>query len=81
VGGIGPAGVGEHLLARHAVAEIGVAVLGERKGLRARTDAAGNVVSIHDLSAAQVAGLFRLAADVKANPAKYENHMHRRPWA
>jgi ornithine carbamoyltransferase len=25
-----------------------------------------------------VAGLFRLAADVKANPAKYHNHMHRK---
>ncbi len=30
-----------------------------------------HLISIHDLSASQVAGLFRLAADVKANPAKY----------
>ncbi|HKI01613.1 MAG TPA: ornithine carbamoyltransferase [Thermoanaerobaculia bacterium] len=37
-----------------------------------------HLISIHDLSAAEVAGLFRLAADVKANPAKYENHMHRK---
>jgi ornithine carbamoyltransferase len=37
-----------------------------------------HLISIHDLSAAEVAGLFRLAADVKANPGKYENHMHRK---
>lgn len=37
-----------------------------------------HLISIHDLSAAEVAGLFRLAADVKAHPAKYENHMHRK---
>jgi ornithine carbamoyltransferase len=37
-----------------------------------------HLISIHDLSAAEVAGLFRLAADVKANPAKYHNHMHRK---
>lgn len=30
-----------------------------------------HLISIHDLSADQVAGLFRLAADVKKNPAKY----------
>ena len=30
-----------------------------------------HLISIHDLSAAEVAGLFRLAADVKANPGKY----------
>jgi ornithine carbamoyltransferase len=30
-----------------------------------------HLISIHDLSASQVAGLFRLAADVKKNPAKY----------
>jgi len=30
-----------------------------------------HLISIHDLSAAEVAGLFRLAADVKANPKKY----------
>src|SRR4051812_31308173 len=37
-----------------------------------------HLISIHDLTAAEVAGLFRLAADVKAHPAKYENHMHRK---
>lgn len=37
-----------------------------------------HLISIHDLTAAEVAGLFRLAADVKANPSKYENHMHRK---
>ncbi len=37
-----------------------------------------HLISIHDLTAAEVAGLFRLAADVKAEPAKYENHMHRK---
>ncbi len=30
-----------------------------------------HLISIHDLSTAEVAGLFRLAADVKANPGKY----------
>src|SRR6185436_8178458 len=30
-----------------------------------------HLISIHDLSAAEVAGLYRLAADVKANPGKY----------
>ena len=30
-----------------------------------------HLISIHDLSSAEVAGLFRLAADVKANPGKY----------
>ncbi len=30
-----------------------------------------HLISIHDLSASQVAGLFRLAADVKKNPGKY----------
>jgi ornithine carbamoyltransferase len=37
-----------------------------------------HLISIHDLTAAEVAGLFRLAADVKANPKKYENHLHRK---
>jgi ornithine carbamoyltransferase len=37
-----------------------------------------HLISIHDLTAGEVAGLFRLAADVKANPSKYENHMHRK---
>src|SRR6478609_209676 len=30
-----------------------------------------HLISVHDLSAAEVAGLFRLAADVKAHPEKY----------
>jgi ornithine carbamoyltransferase len=30
-----------------------------------------HLISIHDLSAAEVAGLYRLSADVKANPGKY----------
>jgi ornithine carbamoyltransferase len=30
-----------------------------------------HLISIHDLSTAEVAGLFHLAADVKANPGKY----------
>jgi ornithine carbamoyltransferase len=37
-----------------------------------------HLISIHDLTAEEVAGLFRLAADVKANPEKYHNHMHRK---
>jgi ornithine carbamoyltransferase len=37
-----------------------------------------HLISIHDLTRAEVAGLFRLAADVKAEPAKYENHLHRK---
>jgi ornithine carbamoyltransferase len=37
-----------------------------------------HLISIHDLTAAEVAGLFRLAADVKTKLAKYENHMHRK---
>lgn len=37
-----------------------------------------HLISIHDLAAAEVAGLFRLAADVKANRSKYENRMHRK---
>ncbi len=36
-----------------------------------------HLISIHDLSADQVRGLFRLAADVKANPASYETALHR----
>jgi ornithine carbamoyltransferase len=32
---------------------------------------ARHLISIHDLSAGEVAGLFRLAADVKANPGQY----------
>ncbi len=37
-----------------------------------------HLISIHDLTAAEVAGLFRLAADVKASPAKYHDHLHRK---
>ncbi|HJX29503.1 MAG TPA: ornithine carbamoyltransferase [Thermoanaerobaculia bacterium] len=37
-----------------------------------------HLISIHDLTAEEVAGLFRLAADVKAKPEKYHNHMHRK---
>ncbi len=39
---------------------------------------ARHLISIHDLTAAEVSGLFRLAADVKARPEKYENHLHRK---
>src|SRR5512132_3630143 len=35
-------------------------------------------ISIHDLTAAEVAGLFRLAADVKASPRNYADHLHRK---
>jgi ornithine carbamoyltransferase len=37
-----------------------------------------HLISIHDLTAGEVAGLYRLSADVKANPDKYENHLHRK---
>jgi ornithine carbamoyltransferase len=37
-----------------------------------------HLISIHDLTQAEVAGLFRLAAEVKAEPAKYHNHLHRK---
>ncbi|HVR95915.1 MAG TPA: ornithine carbamoyltransferase [Thermoanaerobaculia bacterium] len=37
-----------------------------------------HLISIHDLTAAEVAGLFHLAADVKANPRQYADHLHRR---
>jgi ornithine carbamoyltransferase len=37
-----------------------------------------HLISIHDLTAAEVAGLFRLAAEVKAEPAKFQNHLHRK---
>src|SRR5436305_12081996 len=40
-----------------------------------------HLISIHDLTAAEVAGLFRLAADVKADPQQYESHMHRKTLA
>jgi ornithine carbamoyltransferase len=39
---------------------------------------ARHLISIHDLTIAEVAGLFRLAASVKSEPEKYENHMHRK---
>jgi ornithine carbamoyltransferase len=37
-----------------------------------------HLISIHDLSAAEVAGLYRLAADVKANPGKYADALKRK---
>jgi len=37
-----------------------------------------HLISIHDLTAAEVRGLFRLAADVKAKPAEYETALQRR---
>ena len=37
-----------------------------------------HLISIHDLTAAEVAGLFKLAAEVKAHPAKYADHLHRK---
>jgi ornithine carbamoyltransferase len=40
-----------------------------------------HLISIHDLSAAEVAGLFRLAADVKANPNDYSKVLRRRSLA
>ncbi|HEX2643114.1 MAG TPA: ornithine carbamoyltransferase [Thermoanaerobaculia bacterium] len=40
-----------------------------------------HLISIHDLSAAEVAGLFRLSADVKANPGKYATALERKSLA
>jgi len=37
-----------------------------------------HLISIHDLTRAEVAGLFRLAAEVKAEPAKFHDHLHRK---
>ena len=37
-----------------------------------------HLISIHDLTAAEVAGLFKLAAEVKAHPSKYADHLHRK---
>jgi len=37
-----------------------------------------HLISIHDLTAAEVAGLYRLAAGVKAHPGKYADHLHRK---
>jgi ornithine carbamoyltransferase len=37
-----------------------------------------HLISIHDLTAAEVQGLFRLAADVKANPGAYSNALERK---
>ncbi len=42
---------------------------------------ARHLISIHDLSAGQVAGLFRLAADVKASPQDYHSALHRKTLA
>lgn len=39
---------------------------------------ARHLISIHDLTAQEVAGLFRLAADVKANPGKYATALTRK---
>ena len=39
---------------------------------------ARHLISIHDLTAREVAGLFRLAADVKANPQKYAAALHQK---
>ncbi len=40
-----------------------------------------HLISIHDLTARQVAGLFRLAADVKASPERYHDALHRKTLA
>jgi len=37
-----------------------------------------HLISIHDLTAAEVHGLFRLAADVKAHPGAYSNALERK---
>jgi ornithine carbamoyltransferase len=37
-----------------------------------------HLISIHDLTAAEMAGLFQLAAEVKAHPGKYADHLHRK---
>src|SRR5690349_13369599 len=37
-----------------------------------------HLISDHDLSAAEFAGLFKLAADVKANPEKYSTALTRK---
>jgi ornithine carbamoyltransferase len=37
-----------------------------------------HLISIHDLTTAEVQGLFRLAADVKANPEKYATALERK---
>jgi ornithine carbamoyltransferase len=37
-----------------------------------------HLISIHDLTAAEVAGLYRLAADVKAQPGNYAEHLRRK---
>jgi ornithine carbamoyltransferase len=42
---------------------------------------ARHLISIHDLTAAEVAGLFRLAVDVKANPEKYAEALKRKSLA
>src|SRR5215471_13304418 len=40
-----------------------------------------HLISIHDLSAAEVAGLFRLAAEVKAHPERFSAHLVRKSLA
>ena len=42
---------------------------------------ARHLISIHDLTAEEVAGLFRLAVDVKANPEKYAEALKRKSLA
>jgi ornithine carbamoyltransferase len=42
---------------------------------------AQHLISIHDLTAGQVAGLFRLAADVKAKPEDFHTALHRKTLA
>ena len=42
---------------------------------------ARHLISIHDLSAGQVAGLFRLAARVKASPKDFHSALHRKTLA
>ncbi len=37
-----------------------------------------HLISIHDLTKSEVAGLFRLAADVKAHPGRYADQLHRK---
>jgi ornithine carbamoyltransferase len=40
-----------------------------------------HLISIHDLTAAEVAGLFRLAADVKAHPGEYRTALDKKSLA
>ena len=40
-----------------------------------------HLISIHDLTAGQVAGLFRLAAEVKASPERFQKALRRKTLA